>query len=1267
MSGLLLLVLGVLGFRIALGLVPYFKDNMVSYLNEKLNTRFEVGELDARWGGGMPSLLIRNLTLKARNTDQAAFEVDRLDAVLDLKASLLSLEPVFSYLEADDIALRIESDSDGVWSLKGIHYIRDDSKDFNLDRLLQLIQLQKYIDITNFQLSLFPYDREPVYIEQRHLSLDEEAGQKKLSARYQTSSGELIVRAEGTGVERRTMDWSGSVSANNLNLGLICRFITSCDQFQSARLSTGFDWHFRKGKWYQKGLFYISDINYATEKEGFPEYSLVSEFQVHGDVLAGFSNWQLQLDDLELQQDNDFLTGFDLSLAKLKEKEPAYSLDIDRLALKEAGLFLQQAELMPKRVNSLLDTLKPEGHLNQLSLQYYPERSLREQMKLSAGLQQISVDAWKGAPSGENVNGQLNMGMLDGTLELDTADLRLGLRRIFRDVWQYDTAKATLRWDVPEGENVYILESNNIQMTAPEGKLSGVLKLDIPLSRQKPINMDLDVTLTEGDARYAGKYLPALSLSPKLVEWLDTSIKGAQVNEGHFSWHGSLGSEDTDGSEWGLFFDVEKARFDYAERWPEIYQADGRVWADSKKVKVELDSARAYGASLADASAVVELNEKADLMVSSRLKATGNDLMQFFTQSPVGDVLGQEVNNWDLQGDLEGALLLNLPLNDLAASKVSVTLDTEQALFRHKKANLTVDQIQGRMEYSTDHGITAENLKARLFDSPVAADIQSEVDAEKMLTTIDWSGDISVDALQQWLKLDALSLLEGSAAYKAQLTLGGKNPLDVNVTSHLNGIALELPKPFDIPAAAEYPAKLNFTLLADGRQRLLTDVAGLGSAEVSFDQHFQLSSALVNLGDKATAVKAKEGRVTLTGQIEELDLEPWYERLKSQPVGNNEKSMLRWLEVKALTLDKLRYKDFNLNNLQFGLEQKGGQSRSLSIHAHSDELDGTLVIPEDANKPHQLVMNRLYIPVKEKTGKDIESQSDALENFDPRVIPDFDITIRELKLGDKKPGSLSVQLRDAPGGKKAESLNAVVHGMDIQGDLDWLFISGQARSRFHGSLSGSGIRQFQKAAGLSPFVSAQRSRLDAELKWLGSPANINMSSLEGTLRLNLKDGKMHKLEGGAGALKLFGIFNMEALTRRLRLDFSDLYSQGISFDRINGALRFDKGMVSFEEPLIVQGPSSDFKLSGTVDTEQSTMDISLVVTLPVTSNLPILSVLLGTAPQVAGIIYIADKLVGDQVDQLASIRYRIEGSLDQPEVSLDRLFAGDTKKTEKKN
>ena len=163
--------------------------------------------------------------------------------------------------------------------------------------------------------------------------------------------------------------------------------------------------------------------------------------------------------------------------------------------------------------------------------------------------------------------------------------------------------------------------------------------------------------------------------------------------------------------------------------------------------------------------------------------------------------------------------------------------------------------------------------------------------------------------------------------------------------------------------------------------------------------------------------------------------------------------------------------------------------------------------------------------------------------------------------------------------------------------------------------------------------------------------------MKGGVEISLKKGRIIDAGNGSGALRVFGVLNVDTLRRRMFLDFSDLYSSGISFDELTGVVRFNQGVVTFDQPVVIKGPSSTIRLNGVADANKEELDLTMSVTLPVTSNLPILSVLLGTAPPLAGVIYIADKLVGDQVNELASIHYTIKGTFDEPVVALDDNYA----------
>ena len=54
--------------------------------------------------------------------------------------------------------------------------------------------------------------------------------------------------------------------------------------------------------------------------------------------------------------------------------------------------------------------------------------------------------------------------------------------------------------------------------------------------------MDLQVGLSDGDARFTAKYLPTQlpGMNKSLANWLKTAIRSGHVEQGYFQWQGSL-------------------------------------------------------------------------------------------------------------------------------------------------------------------------------------------------------------------------------------------------------------------------------------------------------------------------------------------------------------------------------------------------------------------------------------------------------------------------------------------------------------------------------------------------------------------------------------------------------------------------------------------------------------------------------------------------------------------------------------------------------
>ena len=82
--------------------------------------------------------------------------------------------------------------------------------------------------------------------------------------------------------------------------------------------------------------------------------------------------------------------------------------------------------------------------------------------------------------------------------------------------------------------------------------------------------------------------------------------------------------------------------------------------------------------------------------------------------------------------------------------------------------------------------------------------------------------------------------------------------------------------------------------------------------------------------------------------------------------------------------------------------------------------------------------------------------------------------------------------------------------------------------------------------------------------------------------------------GSAGAAKLLGVLNLQALPRRLTLDFRDVFSEGFAFDWVRGDVNIEQGVASTDS-LRMKGVNAAVLLAGVADIGRETQDLRVVV------------------------------------------------------------------------
>ena len=175
--------------------------------------------------------------------------------------------------------------------------------------------------------------------------------------------------------------------------------------------------------------------------------------------------------------------------------------------------------------------------------------------------------------------------------------------------------------------------------------------------------------------------------------------------------------------------------------------------------------------------------------------------------------------------------------------------------------------------------------------------------------------------------------------------------------------------------------------------------------------------------------------------------------------------------------------------------------------------------------------------------------------------------------------------------------------------------------------------------------------LSGQLAWAGNPLNFNLEDVYGDLYVDILDGKFIRAEPGLG--RLIGLFNLQSLSKRLKLDFGDVFSEGFSFDRVRGDINLESGVAQTGN-LRVLGTQATVFLEGFIDLGEKKQDLRVLVLPNFNAGLASLGYVL-VNPAVGLGSFLAQYILRDPLQKILAFEYKISGDLHTPEVEKNSL------------
>ncbi|MCG8124902.1 MAG: hypothetical protein N0E55_13225, partial [Candidatus Thiodiazotropha taylori] len=317
------------------------------------------------------------------------------------------------------------------------------------------------------------------------------------------------------------------------------------------------------------------------------------------------------------------------------------------------------------------------------------------------------------------------------------------------------------------------------------------------------------------------------------------------------------------------------------------------------------------------------------------------------------------------------------------------------------------------------------------------------------------------------------------------------------------------------------------------------------------------------------------------------------------------------------------------------------------VNLTSDTVQGTMQVPSDLQT--QPILGRfdfIKLDLDELasaiTGE--QPQTDPDNDLDPRDVPAINFSVDKLFINDRPIGKANLTWSKENSGITINNLTLIGHTIDLSGQGYWRVSPKGHSTGLNLHMKTPSLGDLQHHLGLTTGIEKAPTEVKAELYWPTSPLQMGAENLYGSIWLDVGKGAVDNVDPGVG--RLIGLFSLNALGKRLALDFSDLFSKGMAFDTIQGNFVLNDGD-AYTTDLALRSTAAMVDIRGRTGLSSRTYDQQVVVTPNVSATLPLVGAL-AINPTVGVALAVTQQLFGKHFDRIAMRTYEVTGSWDDP-------------------
>ena len=929
--------------------------------------------------------------------------------------------------------------------------------------------------------------------------------------------------------------------------------------------------------------------------------------------------------------DGQTAVPIDFSLELLREGEQPVSGGAFSARQLDLARLVQLAGYLPldDKVRGLLAKYDPKGSLRDVAFAWKGDAAAPTAWTLNAKFENIGLAARGIVPGMNSISGTISGNREEGVYTLSGRNGWIDLPAVFEESRiPLASLAASGSWTRREGRLKVRLDALDFANDDAAGSVVG----NYWPAEAGPGDIDLRGKLTRAEAAAIWRYIPRIA-GQRAFDWVKDSIKQGKVSDVNVRLRGPLRRfpfRNREG-EFVVTLQASEGRLDYAAGWPTLENIEGQLRFEGPGMFIDARLASVFGAKVTPLHVEIPDLREGVLALEGVASGPSADFLRFIAASPLPERLRDFTSSWRAEaGDGQLDLKLTIPLREPRAAQVSGIYRFAANRLRLGEDWPALEAAEGAVGFAGDKITLVSPVRGRLLGAPFM--LEGKTGAEGL--ELSARGGLHADAAYQSFGWPWLASLDGSTDWRAQLVFGHDTGRVV-VQSWFRGLRSRLPGPFAKESGDVWPLEFVMTASKPAKSRQFTaKIADWFDAAIERDASGAWRGGI---GVNRAAVPARKG-IAVAATLQVLDVDAWKKVLDDNdatPEDDDAESPLA-----SVVLDARRVWAFGRLFTALTLRVQSG-AEGWKAHLESPEALGEIIWRRAGDGKLSARLRRLILSSEVKEIANGENGNDV----SPRRLPALDIRVERFVIGKGELGQLEVAAVNQDGGWRLDNLSIQQPGARFAGTGFWQ--PGKQHSQLDFTLVSEDAGKLIQAMGYPDMMQGGQAKLAGELGWQGPPIRIDYPSLSGALELDARNGRFERIQPGVG--RLLGILSLQALPRRVTLDFRDVFSEGFTFDHIAGKVTVAGGVVSTNDSGIkITGPAAKIKMRGQANIASETQDLQVNVQ-PTLSE----SVAIGAAvanPVAGAVTYLAQKVLGYPIEKLFSYDYKITGNWIEPVV-----------------